>query len=148
MGKFQLNLSNFKRGEGYRFSRKIVLNQIIQDKNFTELIFVHVKFFNSSFKSISFDASEQYSLKFSNCQLNNIRFNAADLMNFEFEKCQLINVSFDGSQVDNLTIKNCLLKDIDCSYIIVFKTVSENGIVTTESILIEDYDSFLTEFVK
>ena len=73
---------------------------------------------------------------------------AAEFGDLEFEKCQLIDVSFGGSEVENLTIKNSTLKDIDFGKMTVLKTVFKNGILTTESIPIQDYDSFLIEFVK
>ena len=83
-----------------------------------------------------------------NCQLNSVAFHAAEFGDLEFEKCQLIDVSFGGSEVENLTIKNSTLKDIDFGKMTVLKTVFKNGILTTESIPIQDYDSFLIEFVK
>ena len=66
MGKFLLKLSNFDRKDCYKISRKIIANDIIEDKNFSRLDFRNVKFFNCSFKHVSFDENKSYSLIFSN----------------------------------------------------------------------------------
>ena len=92
--------------------------------------------------------SGAYLVRYVNCQFNNVAFNATDLLDFEFEKSQLLDVSFGGSEVDNLTIKNSTLKNIRFNKMTVLKTVSKNGTLTTEEIPIQNYASFLTEFVK
>ena len=70
------------------------------------------------------------------------------MTDFEFEESQLLDVSFGGSEVENLTIKNSTLKGIRFNKMTVSKTLSKNGILTTEEIPIQDYASFLTEFVN
>ena len=70
------------------------------------------------------------------------------MTDFKFEKSQLLGVSFGGSDVENLTIKNSTLKDIDFGKMKVYKTVSKNDTLTTKRNPIQDYASFLTEFVK
>ena len=74
MRNFQINLIHFKRGDFYTISHKIVLNEIIQNKDFSEFDFKRVKFFNWSFKDISFIASEGFRLNVYNCQFNNVSF--------------------------------------------------------------------------
>jgi hypothetical protein len=95
-----------------------------------------------------FGGSESYIVRYVNCQLNSVYFNATDLDDFEIEKSQLLKVSFGGSEVDNLRIKNSTLKDIHFDMMKVLKTVSKNGSLTMEEIRIQDYASFLREFVK
>lgn len=168
MRKFQQNLSQFERGDFYGVSRKIVLNEIIKGKDFSEFYLKKVKSFNCSLKSVSFRLSEAdsltfcncqlincwfgsadlYDVRYVNCQLSNVKFNATILTDFEFENCQLLKVSFGGSQADNLTIKNSTLKDIDCGMMTVLRSFSKNGIVRTEESQIQNYARVLTEFVK
>ena len=183
MRRFQQNLSNFKRGDFYAIFRKIILNEGIERKDFLEFWFSHVKFFNCSFRNVTFSASQGYSLKFTNCQLsyaiflktdltniifrdyqfigcnfagsylidihyincqlNRVYFNATSLDDFKFEKSHLLDVSFGGSNIENST-----LKDICFRSMVVWKTSSKDGILTEEEIPIQNYTSFLAEFVK
>ena len=182
------NLSNFERGDFYSVSNKLVLWQMIDEKDLSEFSFQNVKFFNCNFRNVAFTASEAYSLIFCNCRfnqvsfsktnlidisfrncklidcsfgssdsycvrylnclLNRVYFNAADLMDFEFEKSQLLDVSFVGSDVLDLRIKDSILKDIGFHYMTVSKTFSENGTLIIKDISIQDYTSFLKEFVS
>jgi uncharacterized protein YjbI with pentapeptide repeats len=92
----------------------------------------------------AFGSSESHLVRYLNCQLNNVNFNATVLSDWTFEKSQLVNVCFGGSEVEDLTIKNSLLEGISFSQM----RVCKNTISTTEEIRIQDYDSFLREFVK
>jgi uncharacterized protein YjbI with pentapeptide repeats len=187
MKQFRQNLSNHTRSNFSIFQRKYVLNEIIEDKDFSEYYFKHVKFFNCIFKRVSFSAAECYRLSFYNCQfyeisfrkteltkiifrnsqffncrfgsadfylvryvncqLNNLWFNATNLVDFEIDKSKLVHVSFGGSEVENFTIQNSILKDIDCGYMKLSKNISLNGEVKTITLPINDYESFLREFV-
>ena len=184
MGKFQLNLTNFQRGDFYSIRRKIILNEVINNKDFSMFELNYVKFFNCSFKNVSFDTSTGYSLSFYNCQfdyvsfsktdlikinfqncqlvncafssadlyiinylncqLEKVKFNAANLMDFKVENSQLLDVTFGGSEIEDLRITNSILKNIGCEYI----TVTNSNLGLEKKIQIENYSSFLKEFVK
>ena len=113
MKNFQQDLTNFRRGDWYAISRKIVLNQIIENKDFSGLSFRHVKFFNCSFKSISFAASRSYSLTFCNCQFCNVSFAKTELINITFLNCQLMNCSYGSSEAYCVRYLNCQLNKVN-----------------------------------
>lgn len=98
MKKLQQNLSNFKRGDFAIVSGKIVLNEIIENKDFSSFYFEHVEFSNCNLRDISFNESKSCSLIFRNCQFNSISFAKADLIDIIFQNCQFVNCSFRVSQ--------------------------------------------------
>ena len=211
-------LNEYKHGDFYRLSNKIVLDQIIYQKDFSECSIHQVNFSNCIFTwtsfpctkcedltfeqcilknthftdselenfifnncqltDIEFSTSDSMGFDFINCKLKNVHFNIEDLTDFKFDNCQLQDVSFLGSLLDNITIKNStlekvkfastkvdkrsylvdpafgliiqnsILRNIDFNPMIILRTVSKNGISTTEKIQIKNYNHFLTEFVQ
>lgn len=112
MIKFQQNLSNFKRGDFSHISRKIVLNEIIKNKNFSEFYLRNVKFFNCNFQNVGFGASRGHSLTFCNCQFNNVNFSKAEFIDIIFQNCQLVNCGFGSAELDSVRYVNCQLNNL------------------------------------
>nr|YP_010472257.1 hypothetical protein NDC64_pgp086 [Navicula tsukamotoi]UVG41722.1 hypothetical protein [Navicula tsukamotoi]UVG41866.1 hypothetical protein [Navicula tsukamotoi] len=113
MRKFQQNLSNFKSGDFSSLQHKFVLNEIIEDKNFSGYYFNRVKFFNCSFRAVNFAELDGSSLIFCNCQFNDTSFYKAELIEIHFQNCQFINCNFRSSWLGSVSYMNCQLNNID-----------------------------------
>ena len=112
------------------------------DCSFEKSRFINVKFHNCSFENCQFKNIEIRKSEIKDCQFKNCQFST-----FKFVKSQLLNVLFDGTQVENLTIKNSTLRDIKVNRMTNLKTVFKNDKLTIEKIPIQDYATFLNEFV-
>ena len=78
------NISKLSQHNHYQcldgnFQYKIILDEIILDKDFSECRVKHVDFWNSLFQSVSFHASICQFLTFENCNLQAVTFRKADL---------------------------------------------------------------------
>jgi uncharacterized protein YjbI with pentapeptide repeats len=68
------NLSAFKRGDFYLSSNKIVLNQTICEKDFSECAIHQVNFSNCIFDRNSFLCTMCENLTFESCVFQNVNF--------------------------------------------------------------------------
>ena len=128
----------------------------------------YLTFYNCQFNNVTFAKAELLEITFRNCQLlncnfgsvdlccvrcincklNKVYFYAADLAELKIEESQLVDVAFSGSEATDLIIQNSILRNIYFSDMRIFKPVIKNGISTIETIKIENYAHFLTEFVQ
>ena len=105
-------LSEFERGDFYSLSNKIVLNQTINKKDFSECSIRQVKFSNCIFDWTSFPCTKCEDLTFERCILQNASFKKSELENFIFNNCQLTNINFARSDLMNFDFINCKLNDV------------------------------------
>jgi uncharacterized protein YjbI with pentapeptide repeats len=94
------NLSAFKRGDFYLLSNKIVLNQTICEKDFSECAIRQVNFSNCIFDRTSFLCTMCENFTFQNCQLT--------CTDFGFINCKLNSVSFNAGELTDLKFDNTL----------------------------------------
>ena len=92
-------LSEFERGDFYSLSNKIVLNQIIHQKDFSECNIRQVDFSNCIFDGTCFPWTKCEDLTFERCILKNASFKKSELENFIFKNCQLTNINFARSDL-------------------------------------------------
>ena len=110
--KFRKDLTNFNYGDFFSLSRKIMVNQIIREKDFSIVSFKYVKFFSCGFQKVSFREAKAYSLRFSNCQFNNVDFQKVNFDEISFYNCQLIDCIFGSAQLYGLCCINCQLTNV------------------------------------
>ena len=106
---FQFN--NLKRGKFYQLSEKIIFNQRIRNKDFSECSFSKIDFINCELDSTSFPIKCE-NLYFKNCVLREITFRKSDLEDFTIVNCKLISSNFIRSDLANFTIVNCHLENV------------------------------------
>ena len=85
-------LSEFERGDFYFLSNKIVLNQTIHQKDFSEFSIRQVNFSNCIFDWTSFPCTKCEDLTFEGCILQNASFKKSELENFIWENIREIEV--------------------------------------------------------
>lgn len=78
------NLNEFKRGDFYSLSNKIVVNQTIHKKDFSECSIRHVNFSNCIFDWTNFPFTKCKDLTFESCIFQNVNFKKSELENFIF----------------------------------------------------------------
>ena len=105
-------LSEFQLGDFYFLSNKIVLNQIIRQKDFSECYIRQVNFSNCIFDWTSFPGTNCEDLTFERCILKNASFKKSELDNCIFKNCQLTNIDFDRSYLMDFDFINCKLNDV------------------------------------
>jgi uncharacterized protein YjbI with pentapeptide repeats len=100
-------LSEFERGDFYPFSNKIILNETIRQKDFSEYSMRQVDFSNCIFDCTSFPSTKCEDLTFESCIFQNVGFKDSELENFIFQNCQLIGTYFSGSDLMDFGFINC-----------------------------------------
>ena len=108
-------LSEFERGDFYSLSNKIVLNQTIHKKDFSEFFIRQVNFSNCIFDWTSFPCTKCEDLTFERCILQNASFKKSELENCIFKNCQLTNINFARSDLMDFDFINCKLENVDFS---------------------------------
>ena len=68
----------------YWFKDKIIIDQIVDQQDFTECFFNQVDIFNCDLLSTSFGPSDLESVTFKNCIFKNVSFTESDLVNVFF----------------------------------------------------------------
>ena len=105
-------LKNFRRGKFYKLSEKIIFNQTIRNKDFSEFSLSQIDFINCELDSTSFPCTKCKNLYFKNCVLRNMSFKKSELENFTIVNCKLLSIDFSRSELDTFTIVNCHLDDV------------------------------------
>lgn len=109
------NLTKFKRGDFYRLSNKIILNQTICQKDFSECSILQTNFLNCIFDSVGFPCTNCESLTFENCTLTSISFKKSELEAFRFRNCQLNGIDFDRSYLLEFDFIDCIVNYVSFS---------------------------------
>lgn len=107
-----INLSEFKRESYSSLSYKIILNQIIAKKDFSEFNIQNLYFSKCIFNSVNLEASYCNNLFFNNCVFYNVDFNESKLITFTFNNCQFIETYFTEANLYNFNFINCKLSRV------------------------------------
>jgi uncharacterized protein YjbI with pentapeptide repeats len=109
----RITTTNLENRQFDPYAEKLILNETIRDKDFTEYSFRRLKFSNCIIESTGFGCSNSENLEFQNCFLRHVKFSKSELEMFTFENCELIGVSFARSYLMDFYFKNCQLTTID-----------------------------------